>query len=195
MVALNQQLVAAHFIESAFARHGVGEAGEAAGHQRGVSATRAQGLDQGPGAGIESNTLGDPGQSIDGQAGEQVDAFAQRAGEVDLPGHAARGDCGDAVVNTGGLGQFVDQLLADDGRFHVGHQQALAALSGGLSRQVERCAVEAVADRGLGARERQAVEGQVAGDAGCEPVRRRHARARFGERGGRRLDERRIHVP
>ena len=69
---------------------------------------------------------------------QERDALAQGALEVDLAGHGARGDGGDAVADAGELCQLVQRLADDDRAVHVGDQQALASVAGRCHDRVDR---------------------------------------------------------
>ena len=60
------------------------------------------------------------------EPGEQRNALAQRALELDLAPHGARRDGGDLLAQPGEVGDLVDQLLADDRALHVGDEELLA---------------------------------------------------------------------
>ena len=100
----------------------------------------------------------------DRQALQQADPLGQRGGEVDLAVHGARRDAGDLVAQAEEVGQLVQHLVLDHGRFHVGHEQPLAPAGG---RHDDR--VDGGHGDGLSA---LPVERDVAGDAGRQPVGR-----------------------
>ena len=66
----------------------------------------------------------------DRQALQQPDPLVQGRGEIDLAVHGARGDAGDPVAQAEEVGELVQHLVLDHGRFHVGHQQPLAPVGG-----------------------------------------------------------------
>ena len=54
---------------------------------------------------------------------EQGDTLAQRAFELQLATHCPLGNVGNAILDPGEIGQFVDAFLPDHGRIHVGDEQ------------------------------------------------------------------------
>ena len=69
---------------------------------------------------------------------QQPDPLVQGAGEVDLAVHGARGDAGDLLAQAQKLGQLVQHLVLDHGRFHVGHEQLLAPARRRHDHRVDR---------------------------------------------------------
>ena len=91
---------------------------------------RAHRGDQFARAGREADALPGALQRIDRQSLQHRHAFAQRRLEVELAIHRAGGDGGDAVLQAGEVGKFVERLAGDDGAVHVGDQQRLAPALG-----------------------------------------------------------------
>ena len=162
-------------IEAQRLAHQRREVGEAAGHQRAGGAVLLHGGDQG---GAARHVADAPGRLVepgDRQALQQADALLEGGGEIDLAVHGARGDAGDLLAQAQEVGQLVQHLVLDHGRFHVGHQQLLAPAGRGTTTRVER---------GHGQAGRRALERDVAGDFGRQPV----GRADRGVLGAQRVD-------
>jgi hypothetical protein len=155
-----------------------------AGDQGRHGAARAHGRHQLGGARVQGHAPGRVVERRGGQAGELCHACVQRFGEVELAGHGARGDRGDGRAQAHGLGELVQHLLADDGRFQVGDQQGLAPPPGGLRGEVECRAPQGFVSDPLGGLRRQALERQVAGLGGRKPIGRAGLGAGRGERAG-----------
>ena len=78
------------------------------------------------------------GDRRDRQALEQCDALAQGRLEGDLAAHRALSDRRDVRLQPHIVGEFVDALLADHGRIHVGDEQRLAPRRRRLDDHVDR---------------------------------------------------------
>ncbi len=157
------QHVCAVGIEAQRPAHHRGEIGEAAGDQRTVRAVLLHGGDQCGAARRVADASGGLVELRHRKALQQPDPLLERAGEIDLAVHGAGGDGGDPVAQAEELGQLVQHLVLDHGRFHVGHQQLLAPARGGNDDGIDRRHGDG---RGV------AVERQVAGDLGIQPVGR-----------------------
>ncbi len=95
--------------------------------------------DQRPGAGVQRDALGDHlVDGVGGQAGEQRDPLAQRRLELDLAAHGALGDRRDLRLQAGEVGELVKAFLTDDGRIHVGDEEAFPAVADALHDNVHR---------------------------------------------------------
>jgi hypothetical protein len=121
-------------------------------------------------------------------AGEKLDPFLERRGEVDLAVHRPSRDLRDARPQCQELGEFVQHLVLDDRRFEVGDEEAPLAPGGRLQHEVDRGTAEDGARRRrersrLGRRSRR-LEGEIAGFAGSQPDRRRRTRQDGADRGG-----------
>ena len=103
-------------------------------------------------------------------AGKHGDALAQGLGEVDFAPHAAHGDGGDVFAQPRESGELVDELAGDDGRFHVGHQKALAPAGAFLDGEVNGGAVEPLANGGLDCCRIGMGKGNVTGNSRREPI-------------------------
>jgi hypothetical protein len=86
-------------------------------------------------------------QSIDGQAFQHADPFAEGFLEVHLPVHRAGGDGGNFLPNPSDIGELVKGFAGDDGAVHVGDQQAFAAATGPNENGVHQGAIERGADQ------------------------------------------------
>ncbi len=103
------------------------EVREAAGHERGIGAVGAHRCDQRPRPGHHGQPLApDAIERVLAEACQQSQAFAQRGLEIKLATHGPLGDGGDLGLDAECVGHLVDALLLDDGRVHVGDQEALA---------------------------------------------------------------------
>ena len=157
----------------------VGEKSEAAGHQCGHGARFAHGGDQGARTGIEGHALGHLRHDLCRQVRQHGGALLQGLGEVDLAAHGAGGDLRHARPQAQVLGHFLEHLLADDGRFHIGDQHSLATPLQGLNAEIDRAAGQRVAQRLAAAADVNACEDQVAGAFATQPL----ACTDFGPRG------------
>ena len=72
-------------------------------------------------------------------AGEQGDPLGQGLGEVDLAPHRTFGDVGDSFGAAGVVGQQFDDLILDQGRVDIEHDEsaAEAVQADRLDRQVD----------------------------------------------------------
>ena len=118
-----------------------------------------------------------------GQAFQERDALGERGGEIDFAIHRPPGDLGDMGAPPDEIGQFVEHLVLDDGRFEIGDEHALAAAGRRLDHDVDRGAADRPAGSSVGRLPGDAGEAQIAGRAGGEPVRRAGERQRRGQRG------------
>ena len=64
------------------------------------------------------------GEDGGGHSREGCDPLTQGLGEIKLAVHRARGNLGDPLARARGLGQFLDDLLADERRIDVGDDEA-----------------------------------------------------------------------
>ena len=171
---LDQQNVGVVFLKADGLADARGEEGEAAGNQCGVSAMFPHGLHQDPSAGGQGDALLNRLVHHAGvQAGEQGDALAQGRLEGDFAAHGAFGDRRHLFLQSDEIGQFVDALLADHGRIHVGEQQLLAPILRRLDENIDRRGAEAKPQhRGGGAAIGRVGESAVVAiamrGAGCE---------------------------
>ncbi len=134
------------------------------------------------------------------KTGEQRHPLAQGRLESDFAAHGAFGNGGDPVLQPDEIGEFVDALLADHGRIHVGEKQLLAPVGDRLDENIDRrraqrqaqhvgggAAIAGVGERAVGA---IAMSG-----ARCERNIRRlaqrenHRLARAGQTAGARGDQ------
>ncbi len=103
------------------------------------------------------------------QAREQADAPAQGRLEGDVAAHRLLGDRGHMLADPGEGGELVDAFLADQGRIHVGDQEAFLPARQRLHDHVDRLAGEGRFDRRpLGPE--LADEDEVGGDILAEPA-------------------------
>jgi hypothetical protein len=113
------------------------------------------------------------------------------------------GDGADRRPDAGGRGQFVDHLLLDDGRIHVGEQELLAAVvprhDGDVDRQPGELVAQGVLDAGCLRSQRQLQRlglGQPARGPGRKPAQRlEHAAVEGARARPCNEDENRIHEP
>ena len=105
----------------------------------------------------------------------------KRRREGDLAAHRPLGDGGDMRLEADEIGQFVDALLLDHGRIHVGQEQPLAAMDAGVARR--RRLLRRQLQRGSC---RPSAGGRVASRRaeGCPPQSLRRARLAAGLRAG-----------
>ena len=68
---------------------------------------------------------------------EQRDPLLERRGEIEFAAHRPLGDRGNLRLDPGIIGQFVEAFLPDHGRIHVGDEQFLLAIIGGLDDHVD----------------------------------------------------------
>ncbi len=105
-----------------------GESGEAARHQRRPAAGGTHGLYQFASAGCQRDAPGDdPVDDRRVEPPQQGDPRAQRRLEGDLAVHGTGGNRGDMCLEPHLIGQFVDALLVDHGRIHVGYEDFFPA--------------------------------------------------------------------
>lgn len=110
-------------------RHPVREEMKTAGNERGDRAHGVHGRHQRARAGRYGDAFfEDFFQRRGGQSLKHGDARAERAFKLKLTAHRPFGDGGDFRAFAGDVGKLVDAFLFDDGRIHVGDQQALAAV-------------------------------------------------------------------
>ncbi len=76
-------------------------------------------------------------QRLQAQALQHADPLQQRAFELKLAAHGPLGDLGDLGLLAGKVGQLVQAFAADDGRIHVGDQQALAPVRCGHEGDID----------------------------------------------------------
>lgn len=93
-----------------------------------------------------SNSLGCSAQNTLIHPGEQSDARRQRGGEVDFAIHCAAGDFGDLGPQPEKVGEFVEHLVLDDRRLHIGNEEAFAPPRRRLDQNIDARS----ADRGAG---------------------------------------------
>ncbi len=126
------------FVEAEPGGDGAGEGGEAAGDEGRMTAAGLHRGDQRGATGHHGDAFGeDLCDDRFRQTLQQRHALGQRRLEIQLSVHRAGGDGGDMRADARLGGQFVDAFLPDHGRIHVGDQQALAAVLGGLDDKVE----------------------------------------------------------
>ncbi|MEZ5927658.1 MAG: hypothetical protein R3C55_04145 [Parvularculaceae bacterium] len=73
---------------------------------------------------------------------QHADAFFQRAFEIKFAAHGALGDGRNLRTFAREFGEFVDAFLLNDRRIHVGDEEALLPVRGGLHDDVDRRACE-----------------------------------------------------
>ncbi len=148
----HHEAVGVVIIEPGAVRHRSGDRGEAARDQRSPGAVCAHRADQHRGAGCQRDPLFNQGREQRCRLSrEQPDPLAQGGFEVDLAAHGPIGDRGHPVAQTRHVGELVERLLADDGRIHVGDEQAPAAprcrLDGDIHPGSGKRVIHARADR------------------------------------------------
>jgi len=107
-------------------------------------------------------------------AGEQGDAGGERRGEIDLAVHRLPRQLGDLVAQAEELGELVEHLVLDDGRFHVGDEQRLAPpgarLNDDVGGEAGKIGRQTMARPGIGLVGIETLIVEIAGAAGGEPV-------------------------
>ena len=178
------------FMESDQRGDAAGEEGEAARNQGAAGAGRAHRRDQLHGARHQLGFFPGPLHGFDWQALQHADALAQRAFEVEFAIHRALRDGGDAVLDAGLAGEFVQRLGGDDGAVHVGDQQPLAPTGRRLGDHVHRPIGQGDARGGIGLFSGKAGEGQVGGFLRRQPGRRADGGTDAGQRIARGVQRR-----
>ncbi len=151
----------------------IGEDGEPAGYQRGMEAVLPHRRDEFRSAGCQRDALvDDVVDNRDRQALQECDPLAQGGLEGNLAIHRARRDFRHLVLQADDVGKFVDAFLADHGGIHIGDEEFLAAALRLLHHEVDR---EVCDDRPQSCVRVTAghaiAQGDVAGDAICQPVK------------------------
>ena len=134
---IEQQPVRTNGIESQHLRDRVGEGDEAASHEDRPRPADPHRPDQSRGAGVRN----DPFRQAAAdrflvEPGKERHALAKRCLEVQLALHGALGDLRDLALEAGEIGKLIEAFLADDGRIHVGDEQALEPVLLGLNEDV-----------------------------------------------------------
>ncbi len=125
--AIVEQSIGAIGVKTGGLRDALGEEAEPARNQHATRAVSGHGPHQALRAWIEPHAFVKRAlQSVDSQALEFADTFAQRRLELDLAAHGALGDCGDFGLHAGEVGELVETFDIDDGGIHVRHQKPLA---------------------------------------------------------------------
>lgn len=119
--------VGGRIVDAEIGHEGVGDLGEAAAHDRKAIVEPLEGPHQRARAGGEDDLLGDLLEDLLRQPFEQRDPPDQRLGEVELAAHGVVGDPGDLVQAPGVPGQQLDDLVLDQRRVDVHHDEALGA--------------------------------------------------------------------
>jgi tRNA dimethylallyltransferase len=165
------EMVGDDMVETEFRRDTLGKNGKPAADQRGHSTVAAHHRDQR----TRTRHRADAGRGLvenrDRQALQQRDALFEGGDEADLAVHRLSSDLGDLRPQSEEVGEFVEHLVFDDRRFHVGDEQPLAPLPRRLDHDIDRGLANDPPGNPLGGCGFDTINHKVAGLVGSEPTR------------------------
>jgi hypothetical protein len=123
--------VGEHAVEAEIAGDRFGEDGKAASDKGREGAIRFHGGNESGSAGHRRDARGGRCKIACGKPGEMRHAGYQGRHKVAFAAHRCGGERCDAVAAACNVSEFVDHFLLDNGRFHIGNEQPLGAVSRG----------------------------------------------------------------